>query len=97
MTLCKYRPQRTYAEQLIVDKWELDALSKQLAKRALEMADNGESDALLFIGACNAFEALMRLAEDGKCEYWFDFMREFEHASGLEGGDDGSERPDTGA
>jgi len=82
MTLCKYRPQRTYEEQLIVSVWELDHLIYDLETRSEELAADGDADALLFAGAAMAFRNMASLAADANCEYKMDFMREFERDAG---------------
>ena len=89
MTLCKYRPQRVYGEQLLIDRWELAQLIKMLEKRAVELGDNGELDALLYTGAVMGLSTLCR---ERSIEYWTEYMDEFRRmvAYETEGGTDGS-------
>lgn len=82
MTLCKYRPQRTYPAQLIIDSWEMGHLVDTLNERARELAAGGEAASLLFDGASMALSTLASLAADANCEYRMDFMREFERDAG---------------
>lgn len=93
MTLCKYRPQRTYGEQFIFDEIDVRGAMKYLKSRAQELADEGEIDGLMFTGAYAALSTLMDMARDGTCDYWTDFQREFERRIGTmeeEGENDGS-------
>lgn len=89
MTLCKYRPQRTYDEQYIIDGWDMRGLLKYLGTRSVELAADGRAEALSFQGAFDALSIIAGLAEDGKCDNWTDFQRQFELRAGtlMEEGD----------
>ena len=90
MTLCKHRPQRTYGEQYILDEFDMRGLLKYLDERTRELSADGRAEALMFEGAYIALSTLASLAEDGGCEYWTDFQREYERRAGTleeEGGE----------
>lgn len=81
MTLCKYRPQRTYGEQYIVDELDTRGLIKALDAVIAQRGEDGLADTAYYVGAKLAFEVLFRtIGDDGapkSTEYWTDFMREF--------------------
>ena len=57
-----------------------------LDQKVAQHGEDGLSDTRLYVGALLAFATLKRMAdEDGMCDYWYDFMREFDAAvRGLE-------------
>lgn len=93
MTLCKFRPKRTYGEQFILDEVDVRGLMKALEQRISDHGENGLADTRIYVGAHLAFNVMFRDyggeyrdfdAEDGgrptDSEYWTDFMRRFDAA-----------------
>ena len=82
MTLCKYRPIRTYDAQFIFEENDAHGLVKMLGERA------DESD--FHAGAWLAFTAMFETAANvGEVDMWTDFMGAFDERLGkyLEEGD----------
>ena len=70
MPFCKFRPQRTYGAQYIIELDDLRGLMKYLGEHA-------ECD--FHAGAWIAFGILAEMSEEsGKVERWQDFAVEFE-------------------
>ncbi|MBQ9002167.1 MAG: hypothetical protein IJ087_09970 [Eggerthellaceae bacterium] len=93
MTLCKFRPQRTYGEQFLLDEVDVRGLMKALEQRIDEHGEADASDTRIYVGAHLAFNVMFRdyggeyrdfdestgeRPEDS--EYWTDFMRRFDAA-----------------
>ena len=79
MTLCKYRPQRTYDAQFIFEHNDVNGLLKKLRE---------ESPTPYHAGALIAFEVMFGEAESsGEVDMWTDFMELFNAAINLEGGE----------
>ena len=89
MTLCKFRPQRTYDAQFIVERHDAIGLVKMLGQAVHEMGEAGLSSTPYYVGAWLAMSTMFDCAErDGEVDKWTDFMRLFEAAlEDLEGGD----------
>lgn len=82
MTLCKYRPQRTYDAQYIIEQNDAIGLVKMLGERS------DESD--FHAGAWLAFGLMFDMAEsNGLVDMWTDFMGAFDERVGkyMEGGE----------
>ncbi len=88
MTLCKYRPQRTYDAQFIFEKNDVNGLLKKLREVVAAQSDNGELSACYYTGALIAFEIMFGEAEtSGEVDKWTDFMEMFGTAIYSEGGE----------
>ena len=89
MTLCKYRPARTYDAQYLFEQNDVNGLLKMLGEAARAMGEAGLASTVYYVGALLAFEALFGTAESaGEVDKWTDFMALFEAAlEDLEGGD----------
>lgn len=80
MTLCKYRPQRTYDEQFIFDGVDVRGMLK-----ALERGSTDAERGTYYAGALIAFEVLFdTAANEGKCDIWTDFIETFDIEIGAE-------------
>ncbi|MBR3158407.1 MAG: hypothetical protein IKF14_05125 [Atopobiaceae bacterium] len=90
MTLCKYRPQRTYDAQFIIDLTDTHGLMKALDQVIHELGEDGDSLTPYYVGARLALSTLLDTAyDDGMVDYWTDFMRAFEKSlQELEGGEE---------
>lgn len=88
MTLCKFRPRRTYGEQYLVDEVDVRGLMKALEDRTLNAP---EGVRIVYMGAHMAFNVMFRDYPDGfrdfdawepvhphEREYWVDFMERFD-------------------
>ena len=74
MTLCKYRPQRTYDAQFIFEHNDVRGLMKKLQ----EEANRGDTLTPYYIGAYTAFKTMFGKAEEeGIVDMWTDFMTAF--------------------
>ena len=74
MTLCKYRPQRTYDAQFIFEHNDVRGLMKKLQ----EEANRGDTLTPYYIGAYTAFKTMFDKAEEeGIVDMWTDFMTAF--------------------
>ncbi len=81
MTLCKYRPQRTYDAQYIFEQNDVNGLLKKLGEAVDMMGEAGLASTCYYAGALLAFEALFGNAEShGEVDTWIDFMAAFESA-----------------
>jgi hypothetical protein len=79
MTLCKYRPQRTYDAQFIFEQNDVNGLLKKLTDKLKQLGNDGEKEALFYMGALSAFEAIFSTAEhDGIVDMWSDFLELFD-------------------
>ena len=89
MTLCKFRPQRTYDAQFILERNDAIGLTKALEAAVAEKGEDGLSATPYYVGAKLAVDALLWDAEDGgEVDMWTDFMAAFDKAlRELEGGD----------
>ena len=88
MTLCKYRPQRTYDAQFIFEQNDVNGLLKKLREAVSEHADNSELSTYYYTGALIAFEVMFGEAESsGEVDMWTDFMQMFDAAVNSEGGE----------
>ncbi|MBQ1450462.1 MAG: hypothetical protein IIZ12_05985 [Eggerthellaceae bacterium] len=75
MTLCKYRPQRTYDAQYIIEQNDAFGLVKMLGEKA------GDSD--FHAGAWLAFGLMFEMAESGGIvDMWTDFIGAFDERVG---------------
>lgn len=78
MTLCKYRPQRTYDAQYILEENDVRGLLKKLAEAVDHMGEEGLASTPYYVGAHDAFETLFECAKrDGEVDMWKDFMESF--------------------
>lgn len=88
MTLCKYRPQRTYDAQFIFEQNDVNGLLKKLREAVATSRDNGEYGSEYYAGALIAFEIMFGEAEaSGEVDKWTDFMEMFGTAIYSEGGE----------
>ena len=89
MTLCKYRPQRTYDAQYIIEQNDANGLVKMLGEKAEQAAANGLASTLCIIGAQIAFETMFAEARQcGEVDKWTDFMALFDkRLAEMEGGE----------
>ena len=72
MTLCKYRPQRTYDAQFLLDHNDVRGLLKKTRETA------NDTGSPYYVGAAVAFETLFRDAElFGEVDMWRDFIERF--------------------
>lgn len=82
MTLCKYRPQRTYDAQFIFEHNDVNGLLKMTRQIANEKSGIAHA---YYLGAAIAFETLFRDAEIfGEVDMWRDFVERFEANLGEE-------------
>ena len=89
MTLCKYRPQRTYDAQFIFEQNDVNGLLKKL-REAVKTRKSDRDDIYddYYTGALIAFEIMFREAESsGEVDKWTDFMEMFGTAIYSEGGE----------
>ena len=89
MTLCKYRPRRTYDAQFIIEEHDTLGLMKMLEAEADVRRRDGEASTLYYDGARAAFSALFDWArQTGEVDTWMDFMALFgQKAEEMEGGE----------
>ena len=79
MTLCKYRPQRTYDAQFIFEQNDVNGLLKMMREKVHRLGENGEFYTPYYTGALIAFETLFGESEaTGEVDMWTDFMSLFE-------------------
>ena len=88
MTLCKYRPVRTYDAQYLFEQNDVNGLLKMLGEAARAMGEAGLASTPYYVGALLAFEVMFGGAErNGDVDTWQEFMRSFEAAlEEMEGG-----------
>ncbi len=78
MTLCKYRPQRTYDAQYIIEQHDAKGLMKGLRTAAGDAARDGLASTPYIIRALLAFETLFGYASfNGEVDRWTDFLPMF--------------------
>lgn len=83
MTLCKFRPKRTYDAQFIIDKFDAQGLVKRLHEKVAELGENGELSTMYYVGALTILQVLFKYAEvDGMVDYPTDLLGLFERALG---------------
>lgn len=88
MTLCKYRPLRTYDAQYIFEQNDVNGLLKKLREAVALMGDEDASGSCYYTGALIAFEVMFDVAEStGEVDTWADFLTLFESALNAEGGE----------
>ena len=81
MTLCKYRPQRTYDAQYILEENDVRGLLKKLAEAVDRMDEEGLASTPYYVGAQLAMSTMFECAKrDGEVDMWTDFMCLFEQA-----------------
>jgi len=79
MTLCKYRPRRTYDAQFIFEQNDVKGLLKKLREAVARMGEDGVLSTSYYVGALLAFEVMFETAEsEGNVDMWTDFMVLFE-------------------
>ena len=79
MTLCKFRPQRTYDYQFIIDRHDARGLLKVLDQVVNEMGEAGLVSTSVYAGVLLGLSTLFDMAEDkGEVDKWTDFMRELD-------------------
>lgn len=89
MTLCKFRPQRTYDAQYLFDQNDVNGLMKALRAAAGDAARNGLASTPHYVGALVAFETMFSYAGfSGEVDKWTDFMALFDAALREMEGDD---------
>ena len=82
MTLCKYRPRRTYDAQYIFEENDVRGLMKKLESVVAEMGEDGLAETPYYTGALVAFGCVFDAAKrDGEVDIWLDFPSLF--ADGL--------------
>lgn len=80
MTLCKYRPQRTYDAQYIFEQNDVTGLRKMMREAAENFAELGLASTLYYIGAMVAFDLMFDMAKgNGEVDTWQDFIVAFEN------------------
>lgn len=78
MTLCKYRPRRTYDGQFLLDENDINGLLKQSKETAEQMRADGMALAPYYEGAALAFDVLFNVArDDGQVDMWADWLSTF--------------------
>ena len=88
MTLCKYRPLRTYDAQYILEQNDVNGLMKVLDQTVGELVENGDALTPYYVGARLAVGVLVEVSErTGEVDKWTDFMRAFGEALEILGGD----------
>ena len=88
MTLCKYRPVRTYDAQYIFEENDVRGLLKKLDEAVAERGEAGDWSTPYYVGALLALSTFFEGAREKDVDKWTDFMRMFEGAlDELEGGD----------
>ena len=81
MTLCKYRPVRTYDAQYIFEQNDVNGLMKLLRDAVPKMAAEDLPNTKIYLGALLALEVLFGCAEsDGMVDTWLDFAQLFDAA-----------------
>lgn len=81
MTLCKFRPQRTYDAQFIFELNDVRGLLRKTEDAARTAAEDGIAEAPYYIGASLALSTLFgRAEEDGEVNMWRDFLDAFDAA-----------------
>ena len=89
MTLCKFRPQRTYDAQFLFDQNDVNGLMKALRTAAGDAARDGLASTAYYAGALVAFETMFSYAGfSGEVDKWTDFMALFDAALRELEGDD---------
>ena len=79
MTLCKYRPRRTYDAQFLLDENDVNGLLKKSAEAASAMRAEGVAGWQLYEGAAMALDALFNVARDmEEVDMWTDWLATFE-------------------
>lgn len=79
MTLCKYRPRRTYDGQFLLDENDVRGLLKKSREAAKAMRESGVASTPYYEGAAIAFDALFGIARDvGDVDMWSDWIATFE-------------------
>lgn len=81
MTLCKYRPQRTYDAQFIFERNDVVGMLRKLDEAIGAMGEAGVASTPYYVGAYVALRTLFVEAEDnGEVDMWADFLAAFEDA-----------------
>lgn len=81
MTLCKYRPRRTYDGQFLLDENDVNGLLKMTADAAAKMREDGVASYPYYVGAYLALSTLLDTPRnDGEMDIWMDFVALFEKA-----------------
>lgn len=81
MTLCKYRPQRTYDAQFIFEKTDVIGMLRKLDEAIGLMGEAGVAATPYYVGAYVALRSMFVAAEeDGEVDMWADFLALFEDA-----------------
>ena len=79
MTLCKYRPQRTYDAQFIIEEFDANGLLKMLGERIHDLGESGEAITPYYVGAYIACNVLFGINQElFEVDKWTDFMSEFD-------------------
>lgn len=78
MTLCKYRPQRTYDAQYILEQNDVNGMMKHLREKTEELGEDGDIAALYYLGAVFAFTVIFTDSRNnGEVDKWTDFAEGF--------------------
>ena len=81
MTLCKFREERKYDAQFLIDRHDARGLLKMLDEAVGRMGEEGLASTRFYAGAYLGFKTLFECAErDGGIDKWTDFMCLFEQA-----------------
>ena len=81
MTLCRFRPLRTYDAQFIVELTDAHGLLKKLDEAVAEMGEAGLASTPYYVGALLAFRTLFGDAQgNGEVDKWTEFVASFEKA-----------------
>lgn len=78
MTLCKYRPQRTYDAQFILEKNDVNGLLKKMDEAVAAHGEDGDLSTAYYVGGLIALSTLFKTTERvGEIDMWTDFMELF--------------------
>jgi len=64
MTLCKYRSQRTYDGQFLIDEFDADGLQRVLYRKIAYMGTSNDKNVAYYIGASVALSTLFDYSRD---------------------------------
>lgn len=81
VTLCKFRDERKYDAQFLIDRHDARGLIKVMGQTVHEMGEAGMASTAYYAGALLALKMMFEVAEDcGEVDKWTDYMRAFERA-----------------
>ena len=79
MTLCRFRPLRTYDAQFLFEQHDVNGLLKKMGEAVAEMGEAGLASTPYYVGALLALRVLFDEGR-GEIDKWPDFMALFEAA-----------------